>query len=134
MSIYQIYIYCMMVRRTCNSRLPHNSALFFSLFPLPLLLKEIIQLRPDIFVFIIVDNSRIRGNETVLRSDIQRVIHFPVNVSDFSRGVKESLDGVVKEFGGSESDSHALDGVHDGLNDVRRSLEDVGPNVIEKMD
>lgn len=61
----------------------------------PRISKEVIQLGSNVFVLIIVNDTRISGDETVLRSYVKRIVNFPINVSDFSRRMKQSLNGVI---------------------------------------
>ena len=43
------------------------------------------------------------------------------------------LNNIGEDFHGSQSDSHSLDGIHEGLDEMRRRLEDVGPDEVHEM-
>lgn len=75
----------------------------------------------------------VEGSQSVLTSDIDHVVDLPVDVANSSGRVEQTLHGVKEKIAGTEGHSHRLHCLHDGVDNVWGSLEDVGPNVVEEV-
>lgn len=75
----------------------------------------------------------IGGDERILSTDIQRVVNLPVDVAYLASRMKQALESVEEQAHGPNAHAHALDRRHERLNDVRRRLEYVRPDVVEQV-
>lgn len=75
----------------------------------------------------------IGGDERILSANIQRVVNLPVDVAYLASRMKQALESVEEQAHGSDAHTHALNGRHERLNDVRRRLEYIRPDVVEQM-
>jgi len=93
-----------------------------------LVLHKELELVPPVAVGALVVDAGIGWNEAILSSDVGVVVDLPVDLSDLSGRVEESLEHVLKDASRSDSDPETFDGFHDGVDDVRRGFEDVWPD------
>eukprot|EP00053_Salpingoeca_punica_P017422 m.167819 g.167819 ORF g.167819 m.167819 type:complete len:1096 (+) comp17202_c1_seq2:150-3437(+) len=96
-------------------------------------LQEIMQLCATVVVLLLIGNLGIRHDQAVLGADVQVVVDLPVHLADLARRVEETLQCVVEHRVGTQSHAQAVDGVHHGVDHVRRRLKDVGPHVVEQV-
>ena len=77
--------------------------------------------------------SRVVGNECILRAKVQVVVDLPVHFSHSASRVEEPLDRVLEQYAWAKRHSEALEAIKDCVDYVRRHLEDVWEQVVHQM-
>ena len=95
--------------------------------------EHVVEFAANEMISVVVGDARIAADKRVLAADVERVVDFPVDVAHLARRMEQALQRVLQHFDGAECDPHALDGVHEGLHQVGRRLEDVGPDVVKQV-
>ena len=74
-----------------SSSFTHSASAIFRVVFAPVgqrQLQHIIELGADVVVGLVVWYSRIASHQRILRSYVQRVVHLPVDVTHFARGME----------------------------------------------
>ena len=87
----------------------------------------------SVMVVLIVFEDRLEGDKAVLASHVYHVVDPPVHLSDSPGRMPKSLERVHEHNASTDADPDALDGLEDGVDDVRTRLKDVRPDVVEQV-
>ncbi len=98
-----------------------------------MLLQKVVKLVAGVVVLAVILYPRVAGDERILGAYIQRIVHLPVDIAHLPRRMIQALQGVVEQLDRTEAHAHALNGGHERLDDVRRDLEYIRPDVVEQV-
>lgn len=87
--------------------------------PCKFLLENVIQFCALILVSLIVFQSWIKGNQSILTANVQRIVNLPVHLAHLSCWMEQTLHSVLQNGGCTQCDTQTFDGFHHGIDDMR---------------
>lgn len=84
-------------------------------------------------VILVIFENRLEWDQIVLTADIKHVVNSPVHMPDSPSRMPQPLDHVHQHNSWANWQSYCFDGFQYGIDYVRASLENVGPDVVQQM-